>query len=170
MAPHIIYAMLKTSPFLRWVVPLGLNSVTNTAEYGERTCLPVLSFLSLMSIYIFFYITMAQTVEKNAGLVHAWQKMMCLFTERRGIAIDAKPRSRWIPACVYMHVSPRATFYITSVGPESSIWQLLDIQRYCAVISKNMSTWGGKLQLLNEFSNVTSHWNERCAGSRVNIC
>ena len=41
---------------------------------------------------IFIYITMAQTVEKNAGLGHAWQKMMCLFTDRRGI--DAKPRSR----------------------------------------------------------------------------
>ena len=38
----------------------------------------------------FFYITMAQTVEKNAGLGHAWQKMVCLFTDRRGI--DAKPR------------------------------------------------------------------------------
>ena len=33
-----------------------------------------------------------------------------------------------------------------------------------------MSTWGGKLQLLNEFSNATSHWKERYAGSRVNIC
>ena len=49
-------------------------------------------FLSLMSI---FYLSLAQTVEKNAGLGHAWQKMMCLLTDRRGI--DAKPRSRLIP-------------------------------------------------------------------------
>ena len=60
-------------------------------KYGGRTCLPVLGFLSLMSTF-FIYITMAQTVEKNAGLGHAWQKMMCLFKDRRGI--DAKPRSR----------------------------------------------------------------------------
>ena len=56
------------------MVPLGLNSVTNTAEYGGRTCLPVLGFLSLMSIF-FIDITMAQTVEKNAGLGHAWQRV-----------------------------------------------------------------------------------------------
>ena len=47
--------------------------------------------LSQFDVYI-FYITVAQTVEKNAGLGHAWQKMMCLFTDRRGI--EAKPRSR----------------------------------------------------------------------------
>ena len=48
---------------------------------------------SQFDVYIFLiYITMAQTVEKNAGLGHAWQKMMCLFADRRGI--DAKPRSR----------------------------------------------------------------------------
>ena len=50
---------------------------------------------SQFDVYIFLfrpYITMAQTVEKNAGLGHAWQKIMCLFTDRRGI--DAKPRSR----------------------------------------------------------------------------
>ena len=86
--------MLKNIDVLRWVVPLGLNSVTNTEEYGGRTCLLVLCFLSLMSIF-FIYITMAQTVQKDAGLGHAWQKMVCLFTDRRGI--DAKPRSRWIP-------------------------------------------------------------------------
>ena len=85
---HLRYA--KHIAVLRCVVPLGLNSVINTEEYGGRTCRPVLGFLSLMSI--FFYITMAQTVEKNAGLGHAWQKMMCLFTDRRGI--DAKPLSR----------------------------------------------------------------------------
>ena len=48
--------------------------------------------LSQFDVYIFIYITMAQTVEKNAGLGHAWQKMMCLFTDGHGI--DAKPRSR----------------------------------------------------------------------------
>ena len=49
---------------------------------------------SQFDVYSFYldYITMAQTAEKNAGLGHAWQKMMCLFTDRRGI--DAKPRSR----------------------------------------------------------------------------
>ena len=47
---------------------------------------------SQLDVYIFIYITMAQKVDKNAGLGHAWQKMMCLFTDRRGI--DAKPRSR----------------------------------------------------------------------------
>ena len=33
--------------------------------------MPVLGFLSLMSIFFFIYITMAQTVEKNAGPGHA---------------------------------------------------------------------------------------------------
>ena len=28
---------------------------------------------------------MAQTIEKNTGLGHMWQKMVCLFTDRRGI-------------------------------------------------------------------------------------
>ena len=41
---------------------------------------------------VYFFISLSQTVEKNAGLGHAWQKMVCLFTDRRGI--DAKPRSR----------------------------------------------------------------------------
>ena len=50
---------------------------------------PTVCFLSLVSI---FYLSLAQTVDKNAGLGHAWQKMMCLFTDRRGI--DAKPHSR----------------------------------------------------------------------------
>ena len=44
---------------------------------------------------------MAKTVQKNAGLGHAWQKMVCLFTDRRGI--DAKPRSRWIPELFISH-------------------------------------------------------------------
>ena len=40
------------------MVPLGLNSVTNTAAYGGRTCLPVLGFLSLMSIFfLYHYVT-----------------------------------------------------------------------------------------------------------------
>ena len=89
---HLRYA--KHIAVFRWVVPLGLNSVTNTEAYGGRTCLPVLGFLSSMSI-LFIYITMAQMVEKNAGLRNAWQKMMRLFTDLRGI--DAKPRSIWIP-------------------------------------------------------------------------
>ena len=83
---------MSASPrFSQFDVYIFYLHVTNTAEYGGRTCLPALGFLSLMSIF-FIYITMAQTVEKNAGLGHAWQKMMCLFTDRRGI--DAKPRSR----------------------------------------------------------------------------
>ena len=52
---------------------------------------------SQFDVYIFLFISLcllAQTVEKNAGLGHAWQKMMCLFTDRRGI--DAKARSRLI--------------------------------------------------------------------------
>ena len=40
----------------------------------------------------FLFIAMAQAVETNAGLGHAWQKMVCLLTGGRGI--DAKPRSR----------------------------------------------------------------------------
>ena len=47
---------------------------------------------SQFDVYFIIYITMAQTVETNTGLGNAWQKMMCLFTDRRGI--DAKPRSR----------------------------------------------------------------------------
>ena len=42
---------------------------------------------------------MAQAIESNAGLGHAWQKMVCLLTGERGI--DAKPRSRWIPGMVW---------------------------------------------------------------------
>ena len=47
---------------------------------------------SQFDVYFFIYITMAQTVEKTAEIGHALQKIMCLFTDRRGIA--AKLRSR----------------------------------------------------------------------------
>ena len=51
---------------------VGLNSVTNTEEYGGRTCLLVLCFLSL-SIF-FIYITMAQTdkMEKCQYVCYAY--------------------------------------------------------------------------------------------------
>ena len=45
-----------------------------------------------LSFIIYLFITMAQAEESNAGLGHAWQKMMCLLTDGHGI--DAKPRSR----------------------------------------------------------------------------
>ena len=47
-------------------------------------------FSVLLFIY-FLFITMAQAVESNTGLGHAWQKIVCLLTGGR--SIDAKPRS-----------------------------------------------------------------------------
>ena len=61
-------------------------------KYGRirRTHMSDSPRLSQFDVYI-FYITVAQTVEKNAGLGHAWQKMMCLFTDRRGIDANRAP-------------------------------------------------------------------------------
>ena len=68
---------------------LRLNYVTNTEEYGERPCLPVLCFLSLMSIFLFITGTDGR---KERGTRARVAENDVPLTDRRGI--DAEPRSR----------------------------------------------------------------------------
>ena len=56
---------------------------------------PRFSHFDVYIFYLYHYGTdgrKERVAENDVPLGHAWQKMMCLFTDRRGI--DAKPRSR----------------------------------------------------------------------------
>ena len=78
-----------------------LCDVNQTISFGHTTFHQGLQLFQIVGpdVQQFFFaklLTRAQTVDKNVGLGQAWQKIMCLFTDRRGI--DAKPRSRLIHA------------------------------------------------------------------------